>query len=216
MGKGPHSIVRRPEKVNAEAPALLGAFALLVALCNNAKHCENRFKVLQVIDSDGYRPNVGIILTHRSGQLLWARRIHQNAWQFPQGGIQSQETPEQAMYRELEEEVGLGANHVEVLGSTQGWLRYRLPDRFVRHHKKPVCIGQKQVWFMLRLVGEEQHVCLDRSERPEFDHWRWVDYWQPLREVVSFKRDVYKRALHELAPLVFPDGTPPWEAPRAE
>jgi len=157
---------------------------------------------LQVIDSDGYRPNVGIILTNRHGQLLWARRIRQDAWQFPQGGIRAKETPEQAMYRELEEEIGLESSHVEMLGSTSGWLRYRLPERFIRRHQRPVCVGQKQVWFMLRLVGEERFVRLDLSDKPEFDNWRWVDYWQPLREVVAFKRTVYKKALNELAPLL--------------
>jgi len=157
---------------------------------------------LQVIDSDGYRPNVGIILTNRHGQLLWARRIRQDAWQFPQGGIRAKETPEQAMYRELEEEIGLESSHVEMLGSTRGWLRYRLPERFIRRHQRPVCVGQKQVWFMLRLVGEERFVRLDLSDKPEFDNWRWVDYWQPLREVVAFKRTVYKKALNELAPLL--------------
>jgi len=162
----------------------------------------NRQLGLQVIDSDGYRPNVGIILTNPRGQLLWARRIRQDAWQFPQGGIRAKETPEQAMYRELEEEIGLESGHVEMLGSTRGWLRYRLPERFIRRHQRPVCVGQKQVWFMLRLVGEERFVRLDLSDKPEFDNWRWVDYWQPLREVVAFKRTVYKKALNELAPLL--------------
>jgi putative (di)nucleoside polyphosphate hydrolase len=159
-----------------------------------------------VIDSDGYRPNVGIILTNRKGRLLWARRIRQNAWQFPQGGIRAEETPEQAMFRELEEEIGLQSQHVDVLGSTRGWLRYRLPERFIRRHQEPVCVGQKQVWFMLRLIGEERCVRLDLSDKPEFDNWRWVDYWHPLREVVPFKRTVYKKALNELAPLLFANG----------
>jgi putative (di)nucleoside polyphosphate hydrolase len=162
-----------------------------------------------VIDSDGYRPNVGIILTNRKGRLLWARRVHQNAWQFPQGGIRAAETPEQAMFRELEEEIGLKSQHVDVLGSTRGWLRYRLPERFIRRHQQPVCVGQKQVWFMLRLIGEERFVRLDLSDKTEFDHWRWVDYWHPLREVVPFKRRVYKKALNELAPLLFTDGGTP-------
>jgi len=145
---------------------------------------------------------------------LWARRIHQDAWQFPQGGIRAKETPEQAMYRELNEEIGLQPDHVDVLGATRGWLRYRLPERYVRRHQKPVCIGQKQVWYMLRLVGEERFVRLDLSDTPEFDNWRWVDYWQPLQEVVPFKRTVYKKALNELAPLVFPDGVRPRSAAR--
>ena len=155
---------------------------------------------------------MGIILTNQDGQLLWARRIRQDAWQFPQGGIHRKETPEEAMYRELREEVGLSPEHVDVLGSTRGWLRYDLPEKLIRRHRKPVCVGQKQVWFMLRLLGDESNVQLDHSSKPEFDHWRWVDYWYPLHEVVAFKRDVYKRALKELAPLVFPEGVPPRSA----
>lgn len=162
-----------------------------------------------MIDPDGFRPNVGIILSNRDGHVLWARRIGQEAWQFPQGGINPDETPEEALYRELGEEIGLGPEQVEIVGATKGWLRYRLPKRLVRHNSRPVCVGQKQVWYMLRLLADEQAVRLDGSERPEFDSWRWVDYWYPLDEVVSFKRKVYRRALEELAPLLFPQGTPP-------
>jgi putative (di)nucleoside polyphosphate hydrolase len=158
-----------------------------------------------MIDSDGYRANVGIILSREDGQLLWARRIGQEAWQFPQGGIRESETPEQALYRELNEEVGLDPEHVEVIGCTKGWLRYRLPKRLIRHSSIPVCIGQKQVWYMLRLLGDESDLKLNTSETPEFDRWRWVDYWLPLREVVSFKRKVYEQALQELRPLLFPE-----------
>ena len=154
-----------------------------------------------MIDSDGYRPNVGIVLSNQEGDLLWARRIGQNAWQFPQGGIRSDETPEEALFRELAEEVGLYPGHVQILAQTRGWLRYRLPDRYIRRGTRPVCIGQKQVWFLLRLVAGEDRVRLDLNERPEFDAWRWVDFWYPLRHVVHFKRRVYARALAQLAPL---------------
>jgi len=154
-----------------------------------------------VIDREGYRQNVGIILVNPRGQLFWARRIGENSWQFPQGGIRAHETPEEALFRELAEEVGLRPEDVEVVGSTQDWLRYRLPKRFVHRRRKPVCIGQKQRWFLLRLIHEER-VCLDASEKPEFDHWRWVDHEAPVNEVVSFKRNVYQRALDELIPLI--------------
>lgn len=155
-----------------------------------------------MIDLDGYRPNVGIILCNDRGRLLWARRIGQDAWQFPQGGIRREETPHEALFRELNEELGLKPEHVEVMGNTRGWLRYRLPRRYVRQNDKPVCIGQKQVWFLLRLLADDADVCLSLSARPEFDHWRWVSYWYPVRNVVPFKRRVYVRALRELAPLL--------------
>jgi|TARA_B100000745_G_scaffold123483_2_gene80201 putative (di)nucleoside polyphosphate hydrolase len=156
-----------------------------------------------VIDADGFRSNVGIILSNQQGGVFWARRFGQDSWQFPQGGIQSGESPEQAMYRELKEEVGLEQEHVSILGCSKGWLRYRLPKRLVRRDSRPVCVGQKQKWFLLSLTSDEKHVELDTTSHPEFDGWQWVTYWYPLREVVSFKRDVYRRALGELAPLLF-------------
>ncbi len=153
-----------------------------------------------MIDSDGFRPNVGIMLANNRGQLLWARRVGgRDAWQFPQGGIKKGESPREALYRELREEVGLEPEAVEVLGTTRGWLRYRLPERFVRKDQKPVCIGQKQKWFLLRLLEEDSAVRLDLNDVPEFDHWQWVSYWYPLGQVISFKREVYRRAMKELA-----------------
>ncbi len=155
-----------------------------------------------MIDIDGFRPNVGIIVSNAQGDVLWARRIGQDAWQFPQGGIKAHESPEEALYRELTEELGLLPEHVDVMGCTRGWLRYTLPKRFMRRSSTPVCIGQKQVWYLLRLVGGDAQVRLDASGTPEFDHWKWVQYWYPAREVIYFKRDVYRRALKELAPLL--------------
>jgi putative (di)nucleoside polyphosphate hydrolase len=154
-----------------------------------------------VIDPDGYRPNVGIVLIRDDGRVFWARRVNRDGWQFPQGGMRTDETPLEAMYRELEEETGLQPEHVEVLGATPGWLRYRLPNRFVRRNVRPTCVGQKQVWFLLRFMGEEAHFRLDANEKPEFDHWRWVDFWYPREHVVSFKRQVYEQALRHLLPM---------------
>lgn len=155
-----------------------------------------------MIDPDGYRPNVGIVLLRDDGRLFWARRINRDGWQFPQGGMRSDETPLEAMYRELEEETGLLPEHVEVLAATPGWLRYRLPRRYLRRNERPVCIGQKQVWFLLRFLGQESHLRLDANEKPEFDIWRWVDFWYPAQNVVMFKRQVYERALRQFAPMV--------------
>ncbi|MDD7804117.1 MAG: RNA pyrophosphohydrolase [Endozoicomonas sp. (ex Botrylloides leachii)] len=155
-----------------------------------------------MIDSDGFRPNVGIILANHIGQVLWARRIRQDAWQFPQGGINDDETPEQAMYRELYEEIGLAPESIEILACTRGWLRYRLPRRLIRREQQPLCIGQKQKWFLLNLLSCDDAIRVDHTPSPEFDHWRWVSYWYPLGQVVSFKREVYRRALRELVPHI--------------
>lgn len=155
-----------------------------------------------MIDADGFRPNVGIMLTNAHGQLLWARRVGgQDAWQFPQGGIKNHESPEDALFRELHEEIGLTPKDVSVLGCTKGWLRYHLPSRFVRQ-QSPLCIGQKQKWFLLQLQSPATAIHLTACQPPEFDTWRWVSYWYPLGHVVSFKREVYRRALKELAPFL--------------
>ena len=105
-----------------------------------------------MLDSNGFRPNVGIILCNGNGKLLWAKRIGQDAWQFPQGGIKRAETLEQALFRELNEEVGLGQRDVEILHQTSGWLRYRLPKHYIRQRDEPVCIGQKQKWFIFKTI----------------------------------------------------------------
>lgn len=159
-----------------------------------------------IIDEQGFRLNVGIILVGAEGRVFWGRRIgNRDAWQFPQGGLMPGETPEEALYRELEEEVGLTQHDVEVLASTEGWLSYRLPRRFLRRRDDAngrQCIGQRQKWFLLRLVSDEQRIDLARSDTPEFESWRWVSYWYPIRKVVHFKRGVYARALKELAPIM--------------
>ena len=151
-----------------------------------------------MIDDQGYRANVGIVICNCKGELLWAKRIGQDAWQFPQGGIKNGESPEEALYRELDEEVGLSPDHVSVVHQTNEWLHYRLPPKLVRRNSSPVCIGQKQKWFLLGLEVEEARIDLTRSTQPEFDSWCWVNYWRPLKEVVDFKREVYKKALLEL------------------
>lgn len=152
-----------------------------------------------MIDSEGFRANVGIMIANAKGELLWARRVGQDAWQFPQGGIQEGESPEQALFRELKEEVGLTDKDVEVMACTRGWLRYRLPQRLLRRDSKPLCIGQKQKWFLLRMLADDTDIRFDNDEKPEFDSWQWVSYWYPLGQVIPFKREVYRRALKELA-----------------
>ena len=127
-----------------------------------------------MLDLDGYRPNVGMVIFNRKGQVLWARRVRQNSWQFPQGGVKEDESEEQAMYRELYEEMGLREQDVYIVQTSRHHYRYRIPKR------------------MLESFNQGRH--------PEFDGWRWVSYWYPVRNAVPFKRDVYRKILTEFAP----------------
>ena len=102
---------------------------------------------LIMLDREGFRPNVGIILLNHRNQVFWGKRIRTHSWQFPQGGINYGETPEQAMYRELHEEVGLHPDHVRIVARTRDWLRYefihapeRLPGRAKgSKYQSPTC-----------------------------------------------------------------------------
>ena len=152
-----------------------------------------------MLDREGFRPNVGIILLNHKSQVFWGKRIRTHSWQFPQGGIDRGETPEQAMFRELHEEVGLQPEHVSILARTRDWLRYEVPDRFIRRESRGHYRGQKQIWYLLRLTGRDGDLNLRATNHPEFDAWRWNDYWVPLDVVVDFKRGVYEMALTELA-----------------
>ena len=156
-----------------------------------------------MIDSDGYRANVGIVITNEKRQILLAKRFKQDAWQLPQGGIDTDETELDALYRELEEEVGLNPGHVTLLAKTPKWLRYDLPAEHIRRRQKPTCIGQKQVWFLLKLKSGDDNITLDSHHDIEFDDWKWVDYWKPVDEVIDFKRAVYEDMLKALAPILF-------------
>lgn len=157
-----------------------------------------------MLDREGYRPNVGIVLLNSRNEVFWGKRVGQHSWQFPQGGIQHGESPEQAMYRELHEEVGLLPEHVQIIGRTRDWLRYDVPEEYLRRQHatrvhRTAYRGQKQIWFLLRFVGLDTDIQLRASEHPEFDAWRWVPFWIQLDTVIEFKREVYELALSELA-----------------
>jgi putative (di)nucleoside polyphosphate hydrolase len=151
-----------------------------------------------IVDRQGFRLNVGIVLINEQGRVFWGKRIGHDAWQFPQGGLSPRETVTDAVMRELYEEVGLLPEDVQLISITKHWLRYRLPKQYIRMGSKPKVIGQKQKWVLLKLNCPPEKIRLDISPNPEFDSWRWVDYWYPPKHVIFFKRKIYQRALEEL------------------
>lgn len=153
-----------------------------------------------MIDTEGYRLNVGFIIASKNAKVFLAKRINQNAWQFPQGGLFEEERLEDALFRELKEEVGLSSDMVKIIGCTKNWLRYKLPKKMIRD-VEPTCIGQKQKWYLLDFLGDDSQFYFNESAKPEFDGWQWVNYWYPLKQVIAFKREVYRKALKELAPV---------------
>lgn len=102
------------------------------------------------------------------------------------------------MYRELHEEVGLMPEHVKILGRTREWMRYDVPQSWSRRESRVAYRGQKQIWFLLRLIGRDCDVRLRACAHPEFDAWRWSEYWVDIDAVIDFKREVYTQALNEL------------------
>lgn len=149
-----------------------------------------------MIDKDGFRANIGIVVANDRGKLLWCRRVgHEEAWQFPQGGMNFRESLRGALFRELEEELGLKEEDVEIIHQIRHWIYYRLPQKYVRHDSKPLCIGQKQKWFLLRLVSDESAIELDKANHPEFVAWKWVDFWHPPEHIIKFKQHVYREVL---------------------
>lgn len=156
-----------------------------------------------MIDEKGFRQGVAMIIVDERNRIFWARRLRRNGWQFPQGGLEDGEKPIDAMYRELYEEVGLKASDFEIVAESKRWLYYYLPKNLIRENDKPVCIGQRQKWYLLRVNSRNTHFRFDLCQKPEFEGFRWVNYWFPLKQVIFFKKRLYKRALREFAPILF-------------
>lgn len=145
-----------------------------------------------MLDNSGYRLGVGMVIHRGDGRVLWCKRKKLDAWQFPQGGIKQDETPEVAMWRELQEETGLFARHVRLLQIIDKWLYYEFPKELKMGYK-----GQKQIWFLLELLTGDD--CINLTGANEFDQWYWVDWWHPLQEIVAFKRETYRQVLEHFA-----------------
>ena len=154
------------------------------------------------------RSGVGIVVLNQEDKIFVARRIDnpKNFWQMPQGGIDEGEDFLTAAYRELKEETSI--TKVELIKELDGFITYELPDHLLGIIWKGKYKGQKQKWFLLKLTAQESAVDLLHSDHPEFDDWRWVSYWDPVRQVVSFKREVYRKVMKEFAQALMPSYRP--------
>lgn len=145
-----------------------------------------------------YRPCAGVMLVNAEGAVFVGQRrdSETQAWQMPQGGIDPGEDARTAALRELWEETGVPAEMITIEAETQGWIPYDIPHELVPHIWKGRFRGQEQKWFLFRFHGNDSDVNIE-TDHPEFTDWRWLPHDQLVDNIVSFKREVYKRVLNE-------------------
>lgn len=148
-----------------------------------------------------YRPCVGIMLVNDANLVFVGQRIDTTAeaWQMPQGGIDEGETPQQAMFREMEEEIG--TRRASVMAESADWLTYDLPDNLKGKLWKGKYHGQTQKWFLARFTGQDSDINL-QTAHPEFHQWQWVKPEQLPDLIVPFKQELYRKILQEFLPLI--------------
>lgn len=153
-----------------------------------------------------YRPCVGLMVVNSEGKVFAAQRIDSPspAWQMPQGGVDEGEAPHEAALRELEEETGLTADKVSILGETPEWLPYDLPHDLVPKLWKGRFRGQKQKYFLMRFHGTDSDINIETAE-PEFSRWTWMDIDALLDSIVPFKKDSYTKVIAQFRPIILAD-----------
>jgi putative (di)nucleoside polyphosphate hydrolase len=147
-----------------------------------------------------YRPGAGVMLLNRDGKVFVAQRRDSTleAWQMPQGGLDPGEDPEEGALRELEEETGITRDKVEILARCPAELTYDLPDDLVGKMWQGKWRGQRQTWFLMRFLGEDEDVNLDTAD-PEFRAWKWAEPAELPAMIVPFKREMYAKLVEAFA-----------------
>jgi len=148
-----------------------------------------------------YRSGVGAIIINQENKVFIGKRIRtlgEKAWQMPQGGIDGEETPEEALKRELFEETGITT--YSILAKTSDWIYYDLPGNLPRDIWGGKYKGQKQIWYLIKFDGKNNEININAHNPPEFSEWRWEEPDNLLDLIIEFKRDMYKKVLEELLP----------------
>jgi putative (di)nucleoside polyphosphate hydrolase len=153
---------------------------------------------MSILAGSNYRLCVGLMLVNHNKKIFTAQRVDftSTAWQMPQGGIETNEDPLDAAYRELEEETSISQDKVEFLAVSQAWLSYDLPEELVPRLWNGLYRGQKQKWFLLKFIGEDKDINLN-TKLPEFSHWRWSNRLELVSSIVPFKKKLYESVLEE-------------------
>ena len=143
------------------------------------------------------RQGIGVIILNEKNKVFVGKRKDNpiDKWQMPQGGIDENETPEIAMMRELAEETSIKT--IEILKEINGWLEYELPPNLLGKIWKGRFRGQKQKWFIVRFLGDENEINL-KTKYPEFIEWKWVNYEILPNIIVNFKKKVYEKLKIEI------------------
>ena len=156
-------------------------------------------------DSALYRPCVGVMLVNAAGKAFVGKRIDNQEgdwWQMPQGGVDEGEDCDAALLRELAEETGARAEHVEVLGKLPAELFYELPDDLQGKLWGGRYLGQRQTWYLARFTGGDADIDIAAHDPPEFCEWKWVEPALLPELIVPFKREVYRAIVAGFAPLL--------------
>ena len=156
---------------------------------------EDKFKNLPL------RSGVGIVVLNKDNKIFVAKRIDnpKNFWQMPQGGKDNDEDYLSAAYRELKEETSI--TNVELIKELDGFITYELPDHLLGIIWKGKYKGQKQKWFVMRFIGEDNEINI-KTKKPEFLEWKWINLESLTDVVVDFKLHVYKELKEKIKPLI--------------
>ncbi len=148
-----------------------------------------------------YRKCVGMMILNSYNEILVGKRLDHPSghWQMPQGGIDENENPEEAVWREMMEEIG--TNKAQMIKKSNQWIKYKIPQQTL--DKLPwgnIYIGQTQKWFAFRFTGNEKEINVV-TDNPEFSEWKWSQHNLLVENIVPFKKETYKKILNEFSDL---------------
>ena len=144
-----------------------------------------------------YRRCVGMMILNTKNEILVCRRLDHPSgyWQMPQGGIDKDEVPEDAVWREMMEEIG--TNKAKLLNTSSQWLNYDIPQNTLDTLPwGKIYVGQTQKWFVFRFTGQDSDINVG-TKNPEFDKWKWAKYESLIDNIVPFKKEIYKKVIEE-------------------